>query len=345
MDFVNANPDKPWHWGWLSSNSKITMEMISANPDEPWDHEWLSGKRDLTINFMNENPEKPWTYELLSGDPNITIDFINENPNKPCDYKQLSSNPSITMDIVSANPDKTWNYTPLSPVIKLRAMKHLKRYEAERRREDIGHTRRNSRPETGHATKDPRLLSALSSSDHKDLNLDDDDQEWNDLSEELEKVEESPKKKSHSKQNSVEESPKKSHNRQKSVEESTKTRKLVAVEMSNNKEEEKEEEDGNGLQEPAMKKKLVEVSADEAPPESCAEATRGRSSDSPPSTRSPEAPRKPEEIPGHGTPKQPSLQRPEHTGCLLHGRQCGPLKGRQELLPYAKVASMSRPGT
>ncbi|RKO88257.1 hypothetical protein BDK51DRAFT_34287 [Blyttiomyces helicus] len=128
--------------------------------------------------------------------------------------------------------------------------------------------------ETGHAIKDPRRPSDLSGSDeNNELDLVN-DQEWNDHSDELESVEESPNKKSqskspkksHSRQKSVEESPKKSHSRQKqkSVEESAKRRKLEVVEMSDDDEEEEEEEEGNGSQEPAKKKRLVEASSDEA---------------------------------------------------------------------------------
>ncbi|RKO93482.1 hypothetical protein BDK51DRAFT_50894 [Blyttiomyces helicus] len=126
-----------------------------------------------------------------------------------------------------------------------------------------------SGPETGHATKDPRLPSDLSGlEENNELDLDD-DHEWNDHSEELERVEESPKKKSqskspknsHSRQKSVEELPKKLHSRQKTVEESAKKMKLEVVEMIDDNEE---EDEGKGLQEPAIKKKLVEASGDEA---------------------------------------------------------------------------------
>ncbi|RKO83234.1 hypothetical protein BDK51DRAFT_49757, partial [Blyttiomyces helicus] len=111
-------------------------------------------------------------------------------------------------------------------------------------------TEQFSGPETGHATMDPRLPSDLSGSDANDeLNLYD-DQERNDHSEELESVEESPRKKSHGKspKKYVEESPKESHSRHRSVEQSAKKRKLEVAEMSD-----EEEEEENGSQEPAMK--------------------------------------------------------------------------------------------
>ena len=36
MEFVNANPDKPFNWYMLSSNPNITMEIVNDNPDKPW---------------------------------------------------------------------------------------------------------------------------------------------------------------------------------------------------------------------------------------------------------------------------------------------------------------------
>ena len=39
---MEANPDKPWNWYWLSSNPSITFAIVEANPDKPWDWETLS---------------------------------------------------------------------------------------------------------------------------------------------------------------------------------------------------------------------------------------------------------------------------------------------------------------
>ncbi|RKO90891.1 hypothetical protein BDK51DRAFT_46250 [Blyttiomyces helicus] len=110
--------------------------------------------------------------------------------------------------------------------------------------------------ETGHAIKDPRPPSDLSGSEeNNELDLVD-GLEWNDHSKELERVEESPYKKSQS------ESRKKSHSRHKFVEESAKRRKLEV--SDDDKEEEEEQEKGNGSHEPAKKIKLVEASGNEA---------------------------------------------------------------------------------
>ena len=33
---MEANPDKPWNWNWLSLNPNITWEFVEANLDKPW---------------------------------------------------------------------------------------------------------------------------------------------------------------------------------------------------------------------------------------------------------------------------------------------------------------------
>ena len=35
-DIVQANPDKPWNWYYLSKNPSITWEIVQANPDKDW---------------------------------------------------------------------------------------------------------------------------------------------------------------------------------------------------------------------------------------------------------------------------------------------------------------------
>ena len=42
IQFVLDNPDKPWNWCALSSNSSITIEDVKNNPDKHWDWDCLS---------------------------------------------------------------------------------------------------------------------------------------------------------------------------------------------------------------------------------------------------------------------------------------------------------------
>jgi hypothetical protein len=34
--FIEDNPDKPWDWGYLSTNPNITFDIVLAHPDKPW---------------------------------------------------------------------------------------------------------------------------------------------------------------------------------------------------------------------------------------------------------------------------------------------------------------------
>ena len=58
IKFIEANPDKPWHWACISRNPNITMEIIKANPDKHWN----------------------WEYYGISKNPNITMEIIKANP-------------------------------------------------------------------------------------------------------------------------------------------------------------------------------------------------------------------------------------------------------------------------
>ena len=62
LEFINANPDKPWDWRWISKNPNLTMETINANPDKPWDWQWISINQNLTMEFITANSDKPWDW-------------------------------------------------------------------------------------------------------------------------------------------------------------------------------------------------------------------------------------------------------------------------------------------
>ncbi len=42
FQIIQAHPDKPWDWDYISENPNITMEMINAHPDKPWNWGYLS---------------------------------------------------------------------------------------------------------------------------------------------------------------------------------------------------------------------------------------------------------------------------------------------------------------
>ena len=47
--FVEDNLDKPWNWGYLSSNPNITVDIVLAHPDIPWN--WVGLSRNPNITF------------------------------------------------------------------------------------------------------------------------------------------------------------------------------------------------------------------------------------------------------------------------------------------------------
>jgi hypothetical protein len=79
----------------LSRNPNITWEIVQANPDKPWDFVWLSANPNITWEIVQSNPDKPWNYDALSTNLNITWEIVQSNPNKPWNYHYLSGNNMI----------------------------------------------------------------------------------------------------------------------------------------------------------------------------------------------------------------------------------------------------------
>jgi hypothetical protein len=42
MEMIEAHPEKPWDWYWISQNPNLTMEMFEAHQDKPWKWYWIS---------------------------------------------------------------------------------------------------------------------------------------------------------------------------------------------------------------------------------------------------------------------------------------------------------------
>jgi hypothetical protein len=57
---VEANPDKPWDYDWMSQNPNISWEIVEANPDKPWDYRRFSNNKMWKHEFF----AKQLTYVL-----------------------------------------------------------------------------------------------------------------------------------------------------------------------------------------------------------------------------------------------------------------------------------------
>ena len=62
---MEANPDKPWNYAWLSKNPNITWDIVEANPDKSWCFDALSRNPNITWKIVEENLDKPWNYGIL----------------------------------------------------------------------------------------------------------------------------------------------------------------------------------------------------------------------------------------------------------------------------------------
>ena len=107
MKFIEKNPDKPWDWEGISSNSNITMKFIEKNPDKPWDWEGISSNSNLTMEFLENNPDKPWNWHGIS-----QSEFNKEKQSyllhKHCEYVKLNLSEDLAM--VSNHPLKVEQY-------------------------------------------------------------------------------------------------------------------------------------------------------------------------------------------------------------------------------------------
>jgi hypothetical protein len=50
----------------LSANPNITWDIVQANPDKPWNFEWLSENPNITWDIIKDNPNKRWSFYSLS---------------------------------------------------------------------------------------------------------------------------------------------------------------------------------------------------------------------------------------------------------------------------------------
>jgi hypothetical protein len=74
---MGNNPDKRWHWGWLSANPNITWEIVRDNPDKSWSWISLSRNPNITLEILRDNPEESWDWEYLSLNKIIYDPIIN----------------------------------------------------------------------------------------------------------------------------------------------------------------------------------------------------------------------------------------------------------------------------
>ena len=114
---VLDNPDLPWNWMDLSSNTSITAKDMINNPKLPWDWDCWESKPDTTARLINGdyisyNSESGIynTYRILQN-PNITVAYFRKNKRYfDRDWRDISCHPNITMKDIENNPDLPWEY-------------------------------------------------------------------------------------------------------------------------------------------------------------------------------------------------------------------------------------------
>jgi hypothetical protein len=65
MEYMGANPDKPWNWSVISHNPNLTVGYIDANPDKPWDWYCISWNKFNLDKHVLKNIDKKIKYREL----------------------------------------------------------------------------------------------------------------------------------------------------------------------------------------------------------------------------------------------------------------------------------------
>ena len=63
---LEAFPDKPWDWDYISRNPNITMKDILEHHEFPWDWDYISRNPNITLKDILEHPDKPWNWQWIS---------------------------------------------------------------------------------------------------------------------------------------------------------------------------------------------------------------------------------------------------------------------------------------
>lgn len=125
FEFFKAHQNENWYYGMeyhpvrgqsLSTNPNMTMEWIDAFPDKPWDWMYLSQTIKMDLTWFRKHLDKPWNWSWLSKNPSITLEWIDAFPDKNWWWGNfgLSSNPHLDFAIVHKYPNKDWDWTKLS---------------------------------------------------------------------------------------------------------------------------------------------------------------------------------------------------------------------------------------
>jgi hypothetical protein len=116
LEYVLQNLDKEWHWFTLSFSLELTMQDIQSKPDLPWEWDGLSINkcRTITLNDIVANIDKPWSWAYLSANSKFTLADIDNSAHLPWQYEFVSKNVNLTLDYVLSNPEKNWNWNLIS---------------------------------------------------------------------------------------------------------------------------------------------------------------------------------------------------------------------------------------
>jgi hypothetical protein len=135
LPIVLKNPDKQWHWSWISSWSMSNTEILQldkklnfailslhadlnfivSHPHYQWNWANISDRIDVQLpNYVLKYPELPWDYFALSKSPFLGTALIEAHIDKPWNWDTLSLNVSIDWNFIKKHLDKPWNWEKLS---------------------------------------------------------------------------------------------------------------------------------------------------------------------------------------------------------------------------------------
>jgi hypothetical protein len=100
-EIVRDNPDKHWHWAYLSLNPNITWEIVKNNQNKPWNWWYLSENPNITWEIIRDNPDKEWNIFYFSNNISLYCPTVNRI-SKTRDIKYSRNQFKIIWENISA---------------------------------------------------------------------------------------------------------------------------------------------------------------------------------------------------------------------------------------------------
>jgi hypothetical protein len=112
LGLLQDNVQRPWHWGALSRNRGITLDMVQKLPDAPWDWARLSCNPSVTwTDIRSTRDSLAWDWAAISTWAHL--EHVLDEPDVAWDWRELSLSRHLSLEDVLSQPDLPWDVEAL----------------------------------------------------------------------------------------------------------------------------------------------------------------------------------------------------------------------------------------